>query len=78
MKNKEEIIAASVKNNLDIAGWYNTPVHSLSGKQLKAVGYEEGSCPHSEELFRTLVHVPVNVNFTRAFSKYSSVLSKMR
>ena len=78
VNNKEEIIAASVKNNLDIAGWYNTPVHPLSGEQLKAVGYDRGSCPHSEELFRTLVHVPVNVNFSHAFSKYERILSKMR
>ena len=78
VNNKEEIIAASVKNNLDIAGWYNTPAHPLAGEQLRAVGYEAGCCPHTEELFRKLVHVPVNGNLVRRFKKYLSVLSMMR
>ena len=78
VNNKEEIIAASIKSNLDIAGWYNTPAHPLAGEQLRAVGYEAGSCPHTEELFRTLVHVPVNGNLARRFGKYLRVLSKMK
>jgi perosamine synthetase len=78
INNKDDIILDSIRNNLDISGWYNTPVHPLKGEQLRAMGYTMGSCPNTELLFKTLVHVPINVNFVKAFDKYLSVLAKMR
>lgn len=78
INNKEEIIRASIENNLDIAGWYDTPAHPLRGEQLKAIGYVTGSCPNTEKLFKTLVHIPINVNLKKVFNKYLSVMSGMR
>jgi dTDP-4-amino-4,6-dideoxygalactose transaminase len=46
---------------IEVAGWYTTPVHPLEGAQLRAVGYEPGSCPNAEALCSSLISLPTNL-----------------
>jgi dTDP-4-amino-4,6-dideoxygalactose transaminase len=45
---------------LDIAGWYNSPIHPLTGDDFIKVNYKVGSCPHSEGTIERLIHLPTD------------------
>jgi perosamine synthetase len=50
---------------LDIAGWYSSPVHPLTGDDLTKVNYQEGSCPLSEGTIERLVHLPTGPSLNK-------------
>jgi dTDP-4-amino-4,6-dideoxygalactose transaminase len=56
--NKDEILSKARKANLDIAGWYLTPVHPFQGNELAKVDYQPGSCAKAEEVIKRLIHLP--------------------
>lgn len=63
-EHKKEILKAARRENLDIAGWYNSPVHPLENADLDKVGYKIGSCPNSELLIEKLLHIPTGHSLT--------------
>jgi dTDP-4-amino-4,6-dideoxygalactose transaminase len=50
---------------LDIAGWYVSPVHPLSGDDLAKVDYHRGSCPRAEGTIERLVHLPTGPSLNK-------------
>ncbi|NLH18342.1 MAG: DegT/DnrJ/EryC1/StrS aminotransferase family protein, partial [Phycisphaerae bacterium] len=65
MARKAEILAEARRNNLDIAGWYHSPVHPLPPQILAQVDYRAGDCPQSESLIARLVHIPTGTGLRR-------------
>ncbi|MGA2171949.1 MAG: DegT/DnrJ/EryC1/StrS family aminotransferase [Sedimentisphaerales bacterium] len=55
---KWEIVHRGGVRGLDIAGWYISPIHPLSGNDLAKVDYHTGSCPRAEGTIERLVHLP--------------------
>lgn len=62
---KGAALAAARRSGIDLAGWYETPVHPLSGAQLLEVDYEEGCCPRAERLIQGVVHLPTGKTYSR-------------
>jgi perosamine synthetase len=58
VSNRTKIIKAAQKKKLDIAGWYDTPVHPLEGAALEKVNYYKGTCPNAENMINKLIHFP--------------------
>ncbi|MGA2092281.1 MAG: DegT/DnrJ/EryC1/StrS family aminotransferase [Sedimentisphaerales bacterium] len=63
-KKWEKVHRAGIRG-LDIAGWYNSPIHPLTGNDLAKVNYQEGSCPLSEGTIERLVHLPTDSSLNR-------------
>ena len=61
---KVEVLNMAAKQSVDLAGWYETPVHPLHGGALRAVGYEAGMCPQAEEMIRRTVSLPTGRTFS--------------
>ncbi len=59
---KEKIIREAKKANIEIAGWYSTPVHPVKGKCLDLVCYKKGSCPEAEKRCNEIITLPTNLN----------------
>lgn len=62
--NKTALLAAASRQGLNLAGWYDSPVHPLTGEQLRQVDYEPGTCPRAERAIRRIVHLPTGPTFT--------------
>lgn len=62
---KTEILAEARRKNLDIDGWYNSPVHPLPAGILGQVDYRTGDCPRSESIITRLVHIPTGMGLRR-------------
>ncbi|WP_208596329.1 DegT/DnrJ/EryC1/StrS family aminotransferase [Desulfovermiculus halophilus] len=60
-KNKQDLLAKAKKAGVELAEWYATPVHPLSGQELPLVHYTEGSCPNAEKLCKEVVSLPVHL-----------------
>ncbi|MFC1677030.1 DegT/DnrJ/EryC1/StrS family aminotransferase [Planctomycetota bacterium] len=58
---KTRIIEKARKQNLDIAGWYTSPVHPLHGDDLTKVNYHLGDCHDVESIIEQLVHLPTGL-----------------
>jgi perosamine synthetase len=58
-KKWEKVHRAGLRG-LDIAGWYVSPIHPLTGDDLAKVDYKVGSCPRSEGTIERLVHLPTD------------------
>jgi perosamine synthetase len=52
---KDELLARAPWYNVEVAGWYATPVHPLIGTGLEAVAYQPGSCPEAEAVTTRVV-----------------------
>jgi perosamine synthetase len=65
--NKQEVIAAASRANLEVAEWFSTPVHPLDGQELNAVHYRPGSCPVAENAARHILSLPVHPKVTPRF-----------
>jgi len=57
---KWEKVHQAGSRGLDIAGWYNSPIHPLTGDDLAKVDYKEGCCPRSEGTIERLAHLPTD------------------
>lgn len=64
---KGEVLREAERANLEVAGWYSTPVHPLSGDELHRVRYRPGSCPRAESASCTLVSLPIHRKVTADF-----------
>jgi dTDP-4-amino-4,6-dideoxygalactose transaminase len=62
---KWKIVHRAGIRGLDIAGWYVSPVHPLSGSDLTGVDYYEGSCPRAEGTIERLVHLPTGPSLNK-------------
>ena len=62
---KWEVVHRAGVRGLDIAGWYVSPVHPLSGSDLAKVDYCQGSCPRAEGIIERLVHLPTDSSLNR-------------
>ena len=62
---KWEIVHRAGVRGLDIAGWYISPVHPLSGDDLAKVDYHTGSCPRAEGTIERLVHLPTGPSLNK-------------
>ncbi len=58
VENKNEILQIAAQKNLDIAGWYNSPVHPLKNDDLVKVNYAKGMAPDAEIYIEKLIHLP--------------------
>jgi dTDP-4-amino-4,6-dideoxygalactose transaminase len=63
-KKWEKVHRAGIRG-LDIAGWYISPVHPLSGDDLAKVDYHTGSCPRAEGMIERLVHLPTGPSLNK-------------
>jgi dTDP-4-amino-4,6-dideoxygalactose transaminase len=63
-KKWEKVHRAGIRG-LDIAGWYSSPVHPLTGDDLTKVNYQEGSCPRAEGTIERLVHLPTGPSLNK-------------
>jgi perosamine synthetase len=63
-KKWEKVHRAGIRG-LDIAGWYSSPVHPLTGTDLAKVNYKVGSCPLSEGTIERLVHLPTDPSLNK-------------
>lgn len=66
---KKELLRAAAALSLDLAGWYSSPVHPLSGDVLKRVGYNPGTAPCSERSIETVVHLPTGESLSESTLK---------
>jgi dTDP-4-amino-4,6-dideoxygalactose transaminase len=62
---KTEILRVARQKKLDIAGWYNSPVHPLKNENLAKVGYRMGDCPRSEFFISRLLHIPTGPSLNK-------------
>ena len=57
-ENKDQLLDAARKVNIELAEWYSTPVHRLSGDDLAHVHYTPGTCPTAELRCKQVVSLP--------------------
>lgn len=57
---KQEMVVRARRQRIEIADWYSTVVHPLSGKDLSVVHYKMGMCPNAENICRRLVTLPTH------------------
>ena len=69
VERKPALLAAARAANVEIADWFATPVHPLSGDDLSLVHYVDGSCPHAETMAQSLVSVPLGGKVTEDFQR---------
>jgi dTDP-4-amino-4,6-dideoxygalactose transaminase len=55
---RSRVLKLAAEENLDITGWYISPVNPLQGDELAKVGYIKGSCPQVEAMIEQLVYFP--------------------
>tara|TARA_B100000900_G_scaffold395401_1_gene393751 strand:+ start:4555 stop:5640 length:1086 start_codon:yes stop_codon:yes gene_type:complete len=58
--NKEAILAEAEHENIEIAGWYNSPIHPLESMDYKHVFYEKGMCDNAEKICKKVISLPVH------------------
>jgi dTDP-4-amino-4,6-dideoxygalactose transaminase len=74
VKNKVNILKLARKNNVELANWYDTPVHPILIEHGNIVGYEAGSCPYAEIRCREIVSLPVNLLINSNFLEKIKIL----
>ncbi|MGK2962839.1 MAG: DegT/DnrJ/EryC1/StrS family aminotransferase [Gemmatimonadaceae bacterium] len=57
-ENRPELIERARDAKVEIAVFYETPVHPLNGNALRTVGYEPGSCPNAEWTAARIISLP--------------------
>ena len=57
---KPACIARATEARVELADFYATPVHPLTGAALREVKYEPGSCPNAEWMSQRVVSLPIN------------------
>ena len=64
---KPGVLAAARSARVELAEFYSTPVHPLTGDSLAAVGYRAGECANAEATARRIVTLPTNEYVSDAF-----------
>jgi len=62
--NKVQLLRQARKRQIELSDWYATPIHPLSGAELRSVFYEPGSCPNAERRAREVVTLPTHTRVT--------------
>ncbi len=57
-ENKSKWIEGARGARVELADFYDTPVHPLRGDALREVGYEPGSCPNAEWFSERVISLP--------------------
>ena len=57
---KQQLLLAARKHNIEIAEWYATPIHPLEPHEWGAVGYQAGSCSEAERAARRIISLPTH------------------
>jgi perosamine synthetase len=55
---KSRTLKLARERNLDITGWYASPVHPFQGDDLTKIDYHIGSCPQAEDMINQFVYLP--------------------
>lgn len=63
---KAAVLAEARRRNLDIAGWYESPVHPYGPAAARTVGYRPDGCPGAESAFRHVVTLPTQYRLVGA------------
>jgi len=58
---KYMLLEQARKAKVELANWYSTPIHPLTGKNLELVQYEAGSCPNAEKRCGQVVTLPTHM-----------------
>lgn len=61
VENKAAWIEGAKDARVELADFYSTPIHPLSGEGLLKVGYEPGSCPNAEWVAGRIVSLPTGL-----------------
>jgi len=61
VRNKRELLSKARQACVEVADWYATPVHPLTGKLMDKVQYKWGSCPNAEACCNQVVSLPVHI-----------------
>ena len=61
---KPKILKES-RRKLDIAAWYESPVHPLKGSDLSKVNYHAGSCQKVEDMIGQLAYLPTGLTLNK-------------
>lgn len=59
---KDMLLEQARKVKVELADWYSTPIHPLTGKDLELVQYETGSCPNAEKRCKHVVTLPTHMS----------------
>ena len=70
VSNKKLLLERARHHHIEIASFFDSPVHPLETADLEMVGYEIGACPNAEALCQQLVSLPINKNITSAYVKH--------
>lgn len=62
---KSRTLKLAREQNLDIVGWYVSPVHPLQGNDLAKVDYHSGSCPKAEDMIKQFVYLPTGLTLNK-------------
>jgi perosamine synthetase len=63
---KPELLAKARAARVELAGWYETPVHPVPLSQLGSVGLDVAECPHARRRCEEIISLPVNARVTPA------------
>lgn len=69
VKSKQDVIVKAKKANIELADWYNTPVHPLEGDELKKVNYIPGTCPNVEKRCGEIISLPLHKKVSKKYYK---------
>lgn len=58
---KDVLLEQARKAKVELANWYSTPIHPLTGKDMELVRYEAGSCPNAEKRCKQVVTLPTHM-----------------
>ena len=58
---KGMLLKQARKAKVELSDWYSTPIHPLTGNDLKLVRYKAGSCPNAEKRCRQVVTLPTHM-----------------
>ena len=67
VRKKADLLTHAQGENIEIAEWYNTPVHPLEGADAEKVGYEWGSCENAERACGRIISLPVHRRVRMSF-----------
>jgi len=70
VSNKKLLLERARHHHIEIASFFDSPIHPLETADLEMVGYEIGACPNAEALCQQLISLPINKNITSAYVKH--------
>lgn|GEM_PF-473002 len=67
--NKGALLETFARDSLELADFFNSPVHPVKGDRLATVGYEPRSCPNAERASGRVVSLPLGTRVSRRFQQ---------